>query len=970
MKLLLSITITIKDYIPKDKCIPFENYLCIFSHNNFNGKIHLSNLQNQNFIKHRIESCDSNIVYNLHMLDSLKSSLIGIYQIIINFDKIKNLNINDTLTQEESAKLIIDPKTKRKLFDKIMNMGDIYLNLSIEIKVLDKKYYSSGNKINSNLIRKGGNVENNEQVSEFNLTPETFKKKQVIKSMKSIKETSKRIDTFSGLNENNITDYIRDENDLTFMQGSTIKKYKSLNKAKMIAQNNKFNEISINNNTNQNFNNSCTVMMSPKNRSTKINLKNESRTKTNRRKKPAPMKKVTILNLMEQKMDSSIYKQKEDNLFELSTQTKNFKNTSINFTRCLKNNYKKNSFCSLNKKKQNSIKKINVNHFDETDFFQRKNYQNINKIYVNLSGKNKIEKTVSESKNKLKNRKIKLDVFEMQRLNTEISKEEFKKSINNYHQIDNSIKRLTDRKKDTKNNILTDNDIRKLIKEKGNLLKEKFDNTYFTEKGRGTFSPKLSLKIKFNESIAICNEKSDISSHRFKERFKENINNKILTPKGNQIKTVSLSNDENLRSENEELRKKCFNLIDFYSLLTKKLKKTCENNIEYVKKIEIIKEMLNNLKKYKYKIIQTQNNNDTKKIKNHVFTHFKEEQLLNKMINIKLKENSIYQNIFENVSDEQFLQDRIKILFSQKKEILVNLIKNIVKYYGNISQIYNNQKTKKNLLLNLLDKYEIKEKIKIDLNYINYIHKDNNFKDKIITEVDEEKENEEEDNEKIIKINNSIIKKEINNNNNNIIDLNIENKENKNILNNNIIINNNTNNIEHEQIIKNNNNNKNKIQEIRIINVKKLLNKKNLENKYDENLNNLIRKILLEQFPQNYKTNGKFIHKEKNKYMFNNRTFYAYIENNDVMLKEEINDCIDDNKFTLNEFYKRFCIIEKTVERPSFVYTKKIRQKYIKIKNNDNEQIFEKISKNENSTTIETENKQNSINSRINENND
>ena len=128
MKLLLSITITIKDYIPKDKCIPFENYLCIFSHNNFNGKIHLSNLQNQNFIKHRIESCDSNIVYNLHMLDSLKSSLIGIYQIIINFDKIKNLNINDTLTQEESAKLIIDPKTKRKLFDKIMNMGDIYLS--------------------------------------------------------------------------------------------------------------------------------------------------------------------------------------------------------------------------------------------------------------------------------------------------------------------------------------------------------------------------------------------------------------------------------------------------------------------------------------------------------------------------------------------------------------------------------------------------------------------------------------------------------------------------------------------------------------------------------------------------------------------------------------------------------------------------------------------------------------------------
>ena len=965
MKLLLSITITIKDFIPKDKRIPYHNFICLFSHNNFTDKIHLSNIQNQNFIRHKVEVCDSNLVYNIHMLDTIKSTLIGIYQIIINFDKIKNLNINDTLTQEETAKLIIDSKTKRKLFDRIKSMEDIYLNLSTEIKVIDKKNYSSGSKINTTLIKKCEFPENNEQISEFILTPETFKKKQkqIIRSLKSIKDTSKRIDTFSGYNENNITDYIKDENDTTFMQGSTIKKYKSLNKASKITHTNKFKEISLNNN-NPIFNNSCTVIMSPKNFQTKYNLKNESKTKTNKKKKPVPMKKITILNLMEQKMDSSIYKQKDENIFEINPQIKNFKSTSINFNKNLKNYYKKNSFCSLNRRTQNSIKKINSNlkNIEDSDYFRKKNCQNNNKIIVNLLVKNKHDKTVSERKYTLKNNKIKLDLFDISRINTENNKIMNK----SHYQVENSIKKLSARKRDIKRNILTDFDIKKLIKEKSDIVQEKFNNiesnNYFPEKGRGTFSPKLSLKIKFNEGMSLYNEKTDIITIRYKGKIREeDLKQKVLTPKGNQVKRrTSLSNEDNSKSENEELRKKCFNLINFYSLLTKKLKKACLNNRDHVKQLEIIKEKHNNLKKCNYKIGQMKNNNDSKKIKNHVFSHFKEEQLLNKMLDIKLKENSIFLNIFENIDNDEHFQEKIDILFAKKKEILLDLIRNIVKFYGNISQIYDADQNKKEIFLNLLEKYDIKEKIKTaDLNYINFIHKENNLKDKIITEVDEDKENEEEDNnEKVIKFNNNSIKNQtainnINNNNNsinNFKDLNIENKEN----------NCNINNI-FEQDIKKTNTNKNRIQEI-IINVKKYNRKNSSENIYDENLNNLIDKILIEQFPNNYKTNMKFIHQNKNIYAFNDKLFHAFIENNDVILKEDINNNIDNNKYTLNEFYKKFCNnIEKSGEKPNFIYTKKIKQKYIKLKNNDNEQVFDKNSKNENSTTIETENKQNSM---------
>ena len=971
MKLSLFVTITIKDFIPKDKSIPYENYVCLFSLNDYNATINLSNLNNQN-IKHKIDSFNSNIIYNLHMFDSTNNSLIGIYQLLINFDKIKHLNHNDTLTQEETAKLIIDQKTKRKIFDKITNMGDIYLILSIEIKLIDKQIYTSGNKQSLNLTKKGLNIESIDNIVENNnLTPKTFKRKQIIRTMKNDRETLNRLDNFAGYNEVSITEYFKDESDQKYSQGNTIKKYNSLNKAKIMRQSNDCNNGLYDN---PYFNNSCTVIMSPKYCSTHCNLKKDGKIKTNRKKNPAPQKKVTILNLMEQKLGPSFYKSKEDNLLELSNQSKDFKNTSVSFTKNKFNNNmnKRNSFSSFNYyfynineiKQQNFIKKKNIKHFDESDFFQRKTYQNKNKISVNLSGKSNIEKMTSEHKGKIKKNRRTLSLINTGRMNIEMNNYDNKSNnstnINNiFLQTESEIKILSERKKKLKKHMRTNTDLKQINKEKNSLIKENFNNNYYMEKSRGTFSPKLSLKIKFNEGQIISNEKQERYSNRFKD--KKN-NKKILTPKGNQIRKVCFNNEDNLIRENEELKNKCFNLINFYSLLTQKLKKTCKNNIESIIKLGIVKERYNNIKKYKYRMVQIKNLNDSKKIENHVYSHYEEEKLLNKVINIKLKENSIYQKILGEDIDEKSLQNKINILFTQKKEMLLNLIKNIVKYYGSISQIYNNNKDKKEQFIILLNKYNIKEKTKPkDLNYFNYINKGNTFEDRIITEVDEDKENEEEDEEKTEKnnvfiINNNIVGKE----NNNLFNINnnLMNKDN----NINIITDKNNNIFYTNEV-----NNNNKIQEIHIYNIKNKTNNKkdNIDNNYDENLNNLIEKILIEQFPENYKTNIRFIHQEKNKYFFKNNIFYAYIEDNDIVLKEEVDGIINNNKLTLNEFYQKYC-----VEKPNnFVYTKKIKQKYIKLKTNDEQSIEKKI-KNENSTTIETEKKINTSNSKINEVND
>ena len=278
---------------------------------------------------------------------------------------------------------------------------------------------------------------------------------------------------------------------------------------------------------------------------------------------------------------------------------------------------------------------------------------------------------------------------------------------------------------------------------------------------------------------------------------------------------------------------------------------------------------------------------------------------------------------------------------SQKKDTLLNLIKNVIKYYGNISQIFNEENDKKIKLIELLNKYNIEEKNIINLNYINYMNKTKKLNDKIITEVDEDKENEDEFDDNIKNNNNLILDDD---------DL--------------LLNNNNYSNISDEQ---------NNIKEI-TISIPKL--KKSNQNKvddtntdndlnYDENLNNLINKILIEQFPENYNTEYKFVNLEQNKYKFKDKIFFAYIKDNDVLLKE---DNYEDNKYRLNEFYNKFCVENKNESQSNFIYTKKIRQKYIKIKSYDGKEIStDKKIRNENNTTMDTDFIQQSMISKGNE---
>ena len=108
----------------------------------------------------------------------------------------------------------------------------------------------------------------------------------------------------------------------------------------------------------------------------------------------------------------------------------------------------------------------------------------------------------------------------------------------------------------------------------------------------------------------------------------------------------------------------------------------------------------------------------------------------------------------------------------------------------------------------------------------------------------------------------------------------------------------------------------------------------------------------------------RFVPLEQNKYLFNNNIFLAYIENNDIILKDEYNE----NKYSLDDFYNNFCKEDKIEYKNNFIYTKKIRQKYIKMKSyEDNESNTDKKMRNENNTTMDTDFIQQSIISKGNE---
>ena len=259
--------------------------------------------------------------------------------------------------------------------------------------------------------------------------------------------------------------------------------------------------------------------------------------------------------------------------------------------------------------------------------------------------------------------------------------------------------------------------------------------TKCNNKLRKAFSNENIMNYKLN--IRVNTEISQNNASNSKISFRKNKEEKkVKTERSKQKyinkfkKIIKIKNKNNIdtNKENKEINKPGIktnivlknNVLDFMSLFNDIISKNKEikNKINFLNstKYLLIKEKIASNHKIK-NILQNKFEEDN--IKNFIHVNINKQSnniLLNQMTKIKSSELNIFKIIFnkklinkENNKDPKLI---IKEKLKQQKQIqiLLKLIRNLIKIYGNLSHLYENDNNKQILIKSLFLRYNIKEK--------------------------------------------------------------------------------------------------------------------------------------------------------------------------------------------------------------------------------------------------------------------
>ena len=177
-----TIIIKIKDYFPKIDSIPYQNFICLFTNGENEGQIPLISQDNESF-QTQIKNVVSDIKYKIHVLDYNDMSLIGMCEMSISYNIIRQISPPNGFIQEQQKKLLMDLKTKRKLFGTILNTEDIYLNIYSEIYLNERNNMNMLPQNNKTTSRKKNLISINKK--KIDGSPRTIHKKKLIMQMNS-----------------------------------------------------------------------------------------------------------------------------------------------------------------------------------------------------------------------------------------------------------------------------------------------------------------------------------------------------------------------------------------------------------------------------------------------------------------------------------------------------------------------------------------------------------------------------------------------------------------------------------------------------------------------------------------------------------------------------------------------------------------------------------------------------------------
>ena len=800
------LTIKIKDYFPKVTSIPYTNYICLFTCGEYQGQIPFLPDKTK-FLQHQLKNISTDIKYKVLILDFNDMTLIGMCEMNIAYKVLSRILPQNGFIQEQQKKLIIDTKTKRKLFGTVINSGDIYLNIYTEVFLISKNF--NDQKIKNSKLKKNHPMINtpkcyikyNFALNKSDFSPKSSKNnKSTMVNSNSEKQTL-NLSKQEKDKENKINKYNNNNNSINYKKEAEKKNLGNYSNYNIINNNinffNKKSEVDI-------YNNKKNIMdlLQQKKMMEEI-VENYNKSDMD--------EKIDIIGEDEYINDNNLYiKAKEGFMTDQNFNQKYIINNKDNEMRQGKQTYKLNNNIinddyinniedeDDNQKKlyyysKNSLNlKGNKNLFidEEGDYNMSKTLKNKNFINPNMnlinpnyvySSKNKMIKmgkiyNKSRINDKMKkiininnsniNRKSDEDIYQNYFTNTNINNNQ--NNINNYYnnftQSEININNYTTNENNNFNN--KNGASSKYSEEEGDDDFLDIDHIIL-EKGaelRNDFHSQLKrYQDKYNNHKTVNSLNNKIYSEN-NYYFNHNSNTPFLE------KTLKYSNANNLNNylTQEDIKNNCIKLIEFYSLLNLKLKKIYPKNSEITQKLLIFKELLSSeLRKKNIITNRTNKNNFIYDLSTNI-NETTNEKILNAFPKIKKLENSIYQQLFNvfNTQEELSKYSEFENYDKQTKIfLLLNLARNLVKKYGSISQIYTIKSTvnmkKKKKLKKCLQNYLITEKEPgdkdfVNLETINIINKNNQkdvFNDdhnkfKVIKEVDEDKEEENENEEK------------------------------------------------------------------------------------------------------------------------------------------------------------------------------------------------------------------------------
>ena len=720
-----SILIKIKDYFPKIDSIPYQNYICLFTNGENEGQIPLISKEDETF-QHQIKNVLNDIKYKIHVLDYNDMSLIGMCEMVISYNIISQITPPNGFVQEQQKKLLMDTNTKRKLFGTVLNMGDIYLNIYSEIYLCETKINNNINtKLTSN--RKKNRVWGTEGAKKkLDGSPRTVHKKQIMMQINSDRRALVNINNKNGNNNldkkqkyKNISSSGKIDKNMTSVtnpiinSSNNVKPNSSFNYKDLIPSKENKNNIIYNNEINKN------------NVYKKINNNIKNKNALKNKPNQNPIKNIFDKNNFVNNINE---KDKENNLFNYNIYNR-YKTESN------KNNGFSSNLASLTKKLENIDNK------------KQKPKQNIKHSLINSTSPKMSKDSFKEGED-----------LPFNNINNNTGNKIT--TIESLENIDFSGKKYITKTKSKKNN----------------------SQSNITGLGNNTLFSTTSTEQEFNDMDKIILEKGTEIRNDFNTQLKNskkislnyNINN-INLNSANNTNNKNIDNfDENIIKMQNEIKNNFIKLIEFYSLLSQKMVKIRDKNFSAYNKNVIYKEKLftelkkNNALTQKKTFLEAEN---FMNINNHGTLN---EKFLRPMIKMKKLEFKIFQNIFNifyyeyDILKFKEYENNKKMDENVKIELLLMVFKNLVKNYGNISQVYLSNNTKKTLLKNCFSKYGIEEKSNGGWDTDGYLggisQKEKNEKNKIIEkkenkndmekfkvikEVDEEKEEEFDEEEKL-----------------------------------------------------------------------------------------------------------------------------------------------------------------------------------------------------------------------------